>query len=106
MWGSANDAKPVLIREAKCAGILPESQMFAGGPEVVVVIGIGVNLASHPEVLGRSVTHLAAHGVSVAPEEMLGCLAPGLQRWIEVWDCGAGLRRACARLARLWGCDR
>src|ERR1700680_2406864 len=54
----------VLIGEAKCAGILPESQIGAGGSEVVVVIGIGINLASHPTGLGRSATHLAAHGVT------------------------------------------
>ena len=38
----------VLIGEAKCAGILPESQSAGAASEVVVVIGVGINLASHP----------------------------------------------------------
>jgi BirA family biotin operon repressor/biotin-[acetyl-CoA-carboxylase] ligase len=80
----------VLIGEAKCAGILPESQIGPGGAEVVVVIGIGINLASHPTALGRAATHLAAHGVTAAPEAMLGLLAEAMQRWLEVWECGVG----------------
>jgi BirA family biotin operon repressor/biotin-[acetyl-CoA-carboxylase] ligase len=80
----------VLIGEAKCAGILPESQMASGGTELVVVIGIGINLASHPAEIGRAATHLAAHGVRVAPEAMLGFLAAAMQRWLEVWNGGAG----------------
>ena len=84
----------VLIGEAKCAGILPESQMWAGnsetGSEVIVVIGIGINLALRPEGLGRAVTHLAAHGASLAPEAMLAQLASAMDRWLGIWDCGAG----------------
>jgi BirA family biotin operon repressor/biotin-[acetyl-CoA-carboxylase] ligase len=80
----------VLIGEAKCAGILPESQMGAGGSEVVIVIGIGINLASHPQGLGRAATHLAAHGVTAGPETTLGCLAEAVQRWLGVWDRGTG----------------
>jgi BirA family transcriptional regulator, biotin operon repressor / biotin---[acetyl-CoA-carboxylase] ligase len=90
----------VLIGEAKCAGILPETQMWAGslaaGSEVIVVIGIGINLASHPEGLGRAVTHLAAHGVSLAPEAMLAHLAGAMDRWLRVWDCGAGFAQVRA----------
>jgi BirA family biotin operon repressor/biotin-[acetyl-CoA-carboxylase] ligase len=86
----------VLIGEAKCAGILPESQIWRGGSEVVVVIGIGINLASHPTGLGRAATHLAEHGLGLAPEAMLGFLAESIQRWIGAWDCGAGFSRVRA----------
>ena len=86
----------VLIGEAKCAGILPESQMAAGSSEVVVVIGIGINLASHPTGLGRAATHLAAHGVSLAPEAMLAGLAEAIQRWLGVWDRGGGFAQVRA----------
>jgi BirA family biotin operon repressor/biotin-[acetyl-CoA-carboxylase] ligase len=75
----------VLIGGAKCAGILPESHS-----EVVVVIGIGINLASHPPGRGRAATDLAAHGAVVTPEAMLAILAPAVQRWLAVWDCGRG----------------
>ena len=53
------------------------------------MIGIGINLASHPSGLGRAATHLAAHGVSVAPEAMLGCLAEAIAAVAR----GMGLRR-------------
>jgi BirA family biotin operon repressor/biotin-[acetyl-CoA-carboxylase] ligase len=56
----------------------------------VVVIGIGINLSSHPSGLGRAATDLAAHGVSVTPDAMLGVLAKAMQRWLGVWDCGRG----------------
>ena len=80
----------VLIGEAKCAGILPESHSGGLASEVVVVIGIGINLTSHPPGLGRAATDLAAHGVSVTPEAMLGILAQALQRWLGIWNCGHG----------------
>jgi BirA family transcriptional regulator, biotin operon repressor / biotin---[acetyl-CoA-carboxylase] ligase len=86
----------VLIGEAKCAGILPESQIGAGGSEAVVVIGIGINLVTHPSQLGRAATHLAAHGVNVQPETMLGFLAAAVERWVEAWDLGAGFARVRA----------
>jgi BirA family biotin operon repressor/biotin-[acetyl-CoA-carboxylase] ligase len=88
----------VLIGEAKCAGILPESQSGGADKEVVVVIGVGINLVSHPEDLGRATTDLAAHGICVAPEVMLGVLAPSIDRWLGVWACGAGF----AEVRRAW----
>jgi BirA family transcriptional regulator, biotin operon repressor / biotin---[acetyl-CoA-carboxylase] ligase len=80
----------VLIGAAKCAGILPESHSAGRTAEVVVVIGIGINLASHPPGLGRAATDLATHGVRVTPEAMLDILAPAIQRWLAVWECGRG----------------
>jgi len=80
----------VLIGEAKCAGILPESRSGGGAAEVVVVIGIGINLSSHPSGLGRAATDLAAQGVTVTPDAMLGVLAQAMQRWLGVWDGGRG----------------
>lgn len=93
----------VLIGDAKCAGILPESQMGGGGSEVVVVIGIGINLASHPQGLGRPATCLAAHGVTVGPEAMLEFLAGAMQRWLGVWDLGTGFPRVRAAWLRHGG---
>ena len=80
----------VLIGEAKCAGILPESQSGAGGSEVIVVVGIGINLVSHPEGLGRATTDLSALGLSVSPEAMLAALARAMERWLGIWDSGRG----------------
>jgi BirA family transcriptional regulator, biotin operon repressor / biotin---[acetyl-CoA-carboxylase] ligase len=78
----------VLIGTAKLAGILPESTTVGG--HVMAVLGIGINVAHHPEGLGRAATHLAEHGRPVAPEGMLRCLDTALAQWLDVWQAGAG----------------
>lgn len=78
----------VLIGQAKCAGILAES--MSGHDAVTAVIGIGLNLAWHPTDLGRAATHLAEHGIRIAPDGMLGCLDEAMQHWLAVWGCGSG----------------
>ena len=78
----------VLIAGAKCAGILCESQSSAG--ERVVVIGIGINLKSHPLGIGRAATDLAAHGLNLTPQAMLASLDAAMARWLAAWDGGAG----------------
>lgn len=80
----------VLIGGAKCAGILPESHAGTAAASLLAVIGIGINLAWHPEDLGRSATHLAAHGVRLGPEAMLAHLARAMERWLDIWDWGIG----------------
>lgn len=78
----------VLIGKAKCAGILAES--IIGSDTVTAVIGVGINLAWHPGDLGREATHLALHGVSIAPEPMLEKLSGAMQRRLAEWDDGRG----------------
>ena len=85
----------VLIDGAKCAGILCESQSSAGG-ERVVVIGIGINLTSHPSGIGRTATDLAAHGLELTPAVMLTSLDAAMARWLANWDGGAGFQRVRA----------
>jgi BirA family transcriptional regulator, biotin operon repressor / biotin---[acetyl-CoA-carboxylase] ligase len=80
----------VLIGGAKCAGILPESHAATPANKALAVIGIGINLASHPQDLGRAATHLAAHGVALAPEAMLAHLDAAMERWLGIWDWGIG----------------
>lgn len=76
----------VLIGDAKCVGILCESQQSAG--DAIVVMGIGINIASGPEGLGRPTTCLRAHGVDVTPEAMHAALAERTAHWIEIWREG------------------
>jgi BirA family biotin operon repressor/biotin-[acetyl-CoA-carboxylase] ligase len=86
----------VLMGEAKCAGILAESQMGDRGAEVTAVIGTGINLISHPRNLQRATTDLAAHGTKATPETMLAALAPSMARWLGIWDGGHGFARVRA----------
>lgn len=81
----------ILIGDGKLCGILTESTMAAESPgSMSVVIGWGINLAIQPTNLDRPVTSLAAQGVHVSPEGMLGCLDEQVFRWLSIWDSGHG----------------
>lgn len=74
----------LLIGGGKVAGILLERAGEA------VVIGIGVNLAYHPDLADRPTTSLAAHGVVVTAEVFADVLAEAVARWLARWR-GEGL---------------
>ena len=70
----------LFIGDAKLTGILLERAGDA------VVVGIGVNLAHHPEKLDRQVTSLAAQGLAAPdPDIFLHDLAEALSRWLSAW---------------------
>jgi BirA family biotin operon repressor/biotin-[acetyl-CoA-carboxylase] ligase len=73
----------LLIGDAKLTGILLERSGHA------VVVGIGVNLAHHPEGLDRAVTSVAAQGLG-APDTALFLrdLTEAFARWLAVWRTG------------------
>lgn len=93
----------VLIDGAKAAGILIEGESMAGC--FAAVIGIGVNVVSHPEGTTYPAVDLAGIGAEVAPQEVFRPLSGALQAWIDLWDQGAGfaaIRSAwVARAARI-----
>jgi BirA family biotin operon repressor/biotin-[acetyl-CoA-carboxylase] ligase len=74
----------LLVAGSKLSGILLERADDA------VVIGIGVNLAHHPDLPDRATTSLAAHGAFVAPAEFIETLAASVARWLSRWR-GEGL---------------
>lgn len=74
----------LLLDSAKLAGILLERTGDA------VVVGIGVNLAHHPEGLARPITSLAAHGIHIDPADFAETLADAFARWLASWR-GEGL---------------
>lgn len=47
-----------------------------------------MNVAAHPDDLGRAATSLAAHGALATAEEMLAALTSRLQHWLAAWDDG------------------
>lgn len=77
----------LLVRRRKIAGILIE-----GGPAASVVIGTGVNIASHPE----GATALAFEGAAnVGIEDLLTGYAAALRTWLDLLqDEGFGAVRA------------
>jgi BirA family biotin operon repressor/biotin-[acetyl-CoA-carboxylase] ligase len=69
----------LLIDGAKLSGVLLERAGAA------VVIGIGVNLAFHPDDTDRVATSLAAYNVAVDPADFIETLAEAFARWVERW---------------------
>lgn len=76
----------LLHGRAKLAGILLESSGVAGAEVAWVAIGMGVNLATHPEGMEYPATSLAAMGAgSVTPEDALSALDASFTHWLGVW---------------------
>ena len=73
----------VLVDGAKVSGILLEGQQSGSGSWVI--IGVGINLASHPVDAPYAVTDLAAGGgcltVDGALKALLGAFGPWYDRW-------------------------
>jgi len=74
----------LLLGAAKLAGILLERVDDA------VVVGIGVNLAHHPDLRDRPTTSLAAQRIVVDPAPFAETLAESFSRWVGRWR-GEGL---------------
>ena len=69
----------LLLDSAKLAGILLERVDDA------VVVGIGINLAHHPELPDRRTTSLAAQGTLVEVEPLAEALVATFERWLGRW---------------------
>ncbi len=70
----------------KLAGILLESSGVAGAEVTWLAIGIGINLAGHPEGVEFPATSLPAIGAPpVAPDGALAALAAAFERWLAIW---------------------
>lgn len=78
----------VLIGQAKFGGILLESAQGLGGPGLVAVIGIGLNIAGTPEGLDRAATSLAASGIATNRDAVLGFVASAMDAALAIWDEG------------------
>lgn len=100
----------VLIDGGKVTGILLESSMSADGSRPWVVIGVGINIAHHPESTDSTTppTSLKALGeVDVRPERVLEAFAERFSFWRRAW-LGQGfapVRAAWLRRAYRLGVD-
>ncbi len=93
----------LLIGTAKAGGILVETTSARGEPNFLgesgflAVIGFGLNIASHPEDLGRAAASLAQVGVRTTADDVLARLAEYFEDWFGRWDNGrnfAAIRQA------------
>lgn len=70
----------ILVGDAKLAGILLEREGDC------VVVGIGINIVTHPDLPDRPTTSLAALGVGgVSTRAVVEALAAQLSTWVDVW---------------------
>jgi len=86
----------VMLGFAKIGGILLESLARPGGAGTVLVVGVGVNIVSAPDI-GRPVSSLRAAGIGVTASKLLRTLADQFQTWLVAWDDGrnfAAIRQA------------
>jgi BirA family biotin operon repressor/biotin-[acetyl-CoA-carboxylase] ligase len=80
----------LLLAGNKCAGILIEGEIVQD-QAVTVVVGIGVNCATHPDTSAdRPATNLVAHGTSITPRLLLRRLSATMCRRLAQWDRGDG----------------
>lgn len=76
----------LLVQGRKCAGLLLESTARADGLLDWLVIGVGVNLVSHPEDLPYPATDLAFEGApDIEPETVMEAFARYFLRWSDTW---------------------
>jgi len=76
----------VLANGRKIAGILLESASVGGEPPSWLAIGIGANLAMHPDGTEFPATSLKALGADVPPaDDALLRLAANFAQWYEAW---------------------
>ena len=87
----------VLLAGEKAAGILIEGDAVRG-EAAAVVVGIGVNCASHPVEAAFPATDLRAHGVEIGPQRLLESLAAAMATRLAQWDRGRGF----AETRRAW----
>jgi BirA family biotin operon repressor/biotin-[acetyl-CoA-carboxylase] ligase len=87
----------ILLGSAKAGGILVETTALPGRGMLTAVVGIGLNLATHPEIPGREVTSLGAHGCMVTPAEALAAIDAMLTAELALWDDARGFAATRAR---------
>lgn len=79
----------VLVHGRKVAGLLLESAAATDGTLAWVIIGIGVNIASHPvavqSAIPASSLHAEGAGDDVTPRVVLDLCLDRLQHWLNVW---------------------
>ena len=86
----------LLLDGAKLSGQLLEGRNHNG--HLFLVVGIGINLAHHPDDTPYPAIDLASSGVHLDVAMVLKALCDAFDRLLSVWDRGQGF----ARIRQLW----
>lgn len=76
----------VLIGRGKVAGILVETEGDGAGGLAHAILGVGLNLASAPEIGQYRTTSVLAHGLDISPADVLPLLVQDLENWRTRWE--------------------
>lgn len=76
----------VLVGGRKISGILLESQALSDGFLDWLVVGIGINVASHPEGTEFPATSVTASGGKATVEQVLESTVARYHHWMERWE--------------------
>jgi BirA family biotin operon repressor/biotin-[acetyl-CoA-carboxylase] ligase len=93
----------LMLAGRKAAGILLEAATTPAGALDFVVLGIGVNVSSHPSDVRRPATNLADVGATITASGLLEALAGRLEAWIACWRAEGFAPVRAAWLARAAG---
>jgi BirA family transcriptional regulator, biotin operon repressor / biotin---[acetyl-CoA-carboxylase] ligase len=94
----------LMVHRAKLAGILVEGSMLSAHGPLAAVIGVGVNVVSHPGETPYPATDLAAEGVAADAGQMLEAVSAAMVRRLALWNRGEGFAAIRAHwLARAGG---
>lgn len=78
----------VLLNKSKLSGILIDTEMRGRG--LVVVVGMGLNLANAPAVTRFPATSLMAEGIHTSIDMAFGYLVANFAKRLGQWDGGRG----------------
>jgi len=92
----------LLLDERKAAGILLESGLAADGSLDHLILGTGVNVASHPEEARLPATSLRACGGTADVATVLAAYARAFAAWYAAWRAEGLAPVRAAWLARAW----
>ncbi|RME95821.1 MAG: biotin--[acetyl-CoA-carboxylase] ligase [Alphaproteobacteria bacterium] len=90
----------LLLQGAKLGGILIESRAAGEEAAVVLAIGIGINVSSHPDVEGHLATSLNEAGISASVDDVLEGLMEEMARWLAAWERPDGWEHVRAEWAK------
>ena len=80
----------VLLDGAKISGILLEAASGGASTRVALAIGIGINVAHHPDAVGYPTTSLHARGASGSVDDVFTELAESMSSRLDMWQDGTG----------------
>ncbi len=92
----------ILVGRSKMGGILVESTQAAGG-DLAVVIGIGLNLVSHPADGPRPASDFGVFGAALPVQAVLSEVHERLTHWLAIWSGGEGFADVRAAWLHLSG---